>query len=88
MDTPSPIDDALELAAVSNRGATPVVAGGWAAEESLLAHPDDPKGDGERSGKAVAADRMAAIIGAVLSPQESGTAVWRGSSQARSAAFR
>ncbi|MFI6494587.1 integrase [Streptomyces sp. NPDC050564] len=56
------IDDALELAAVINRGAlAPAVAGGWAAVESLLVHADDPKGDRER-GKAVAADRMAAII--------------------------
>ncbi|MEV8435071.1 integrase [Streptomyces chartreusis] len=63
VDTQERIDDALELAAVSNRGAlAPAVAGGWAAVESLLVHPDDPKGDGERSGKAVAADRMAAII--------------------------
>ncbi|GAA1901923.1 hypothetical protein GCM10009716_09690 [Streptomyces sodiiphilus] len=59
----SRIDDALELAAAINRGPlTPAVAGGWAAVESLLIHPDDPKGDGERSGKAVAADRIAAII--------------------------
>ncbi|MGC5410089.1 hypothetical protein ACPXCX_41115, partial [Streptomyces sp. DT225] len=57
------IDDALELAAAVNRGAlAPAVAGGWAAVESLLVHADDPKGDGERSGKAIAADRMAAII--------------------------
>ncbi|MFB7553725.1 hypothetical protein [Streptomyces sp. NPDC056154] len=38
------------------------VAGGWAALESLLVHPDDPRGDGEGSGKAIAADRMAAIM--------------------------
>ncbi len=57
------IDDALELAAAVNRGAlAPAVAGGWAAVESLLVHADDPKGDGERSGKAIAADRMATII--------------------------
>ncbi|MFI5933627.1 integrase [Actinoplanes sp. NPDC051494] len=56
------IDDALELAAPVNRGALgPAVAGAWAAVESLLSHPDDPV-DGERSGKAVAADRLAAII--------------------------
>lgn len=62
-DSRERIDDALELAAASNRGAlAPAVAGGWAAVESLLVHPDDPRGDGERSGKAVAADRMAAII--------------------------
>ncbi|MET8956682.1 integrase [Streptomyces sp. NPDC004533] len=61
--TRSRIDDALELAAVVNRGPmAPAVAGAWAAVESLLTHPDDPKGENERSGKAVAADRMAAII--------------------------
>ncbi|MFF0754565.1 integrase [Streptomyces sp. NPDC004267] len=63
VDSRERIDDALELAAVSNRGAlAPAVAGGWAAVESLLVHPKDPQGDGERSGKAIAADRMAAII--------------------------
>ncbi|MGW8863349.1 hypothetical protein ACWGNY_30755 [[Kitasatospora] papulosa] len=57
------IDDALELAAAVNRGAlAPAVAGGWAAVESLLVHADDPQPTGERSGKAIAADRMAAII--------------------------
>ncbi|MFI6689186.1 integrase [Streptomyces sp. NPDC050485] len=57
------IDDALELAAVVNRGAlAPAVAGGWAAVESLLVDAGDPQGDGERSGKAIAADRMAAIL--------------------------
>ncbi|MFJ8773980.1 integrase [Streptomyces microflavus] len=57
------IDDALELAAAVNRGAlAPAVAGGWAAVESLLVHADDPTPTGERSGKAIAADRMAAII--------------------------
>lgn len=61
-DRRSRIDDALELAAAVNRGPmAPAVAGAWAAVESLLSHPDDPK-DSERSGKAVAADRMAAII--------------------------
>ncbi|MFE1509066.1 integrase [Streptomyces sp. NPDC058726] len=56
-------DDALELAAAVNRGPlAPAVAGAWAAIESLLSNPDDPKGEGERSGKAVAADRMAVII--------------------------
>ncbi|WP_194373239.1 integrase [Streptomyces alkaliphilus] len=58
----SRIDEALELAAALNRGpVVPAVAGAWAAVESLLSHPDDPK-ENERSGKAVAADRMAAII--------------------------
>jgi hypothetical protein len=57
------IDDALELAAAVNRGPmAPAVAGAWAAVEALLTHPDDPKGEHERSGKAVAADRMASII--------------------------
>jgi hypothetical protein len=56
------IDDALELAAPINRGALgPAVAGAWAAIESLLSHPDDPRDDGG-AGKAIAADRMAAII--------------------------
>ncbi|MEU4242335.1 integrase [Actinoplanes sp. NPDC026619] len=56
------IDDALELAAPVNHGALgPAVAGAWAAVESLLSHPDDPSEE-ERSGKAVAADRLAAII--------------------------
>ncbi|MDQ0305460.1 hypothetical protein J2S46_000016 [Kitasatospora herbaricolor] len=59
----SRIDDALELAAAINQGSlAPAVAGGWAAVESLLVHADDSNGGGERSGKAVAADRMAAII--------------------------
>ncbi|MGI5508837.1 hypothetical protein [Streptomyces sp. CA-106131] len=59
----SRIDDALELAAAVNRGPlAPAVAGAWAAVESLLSHPDDPRPENERSGKAVAADRMAAII--------------------------
>ncbi|MBD3932276.1 integrase [Streptomyces chumphonensis] len=58
----SRIDEALELAAVVNRGPlAPAVAGAWAAVESLLSQRDDPT-DSERSGKAVAADRMAAII--------------------------
>lgn len=56
------IDDALELAAPLNRGALgPAVAGAWAAVEALLTDPDDPR-DEERFGKAVAADRLAAII--------------------------
>ncbi|SCE81795.1 hypothetical protein GA0070562_3006 [Micromonospora tulbaghiae] len=56
------IDDALELAAPVNRGVLgPAVAGAWAAVESLLSHPDDPAEE-QRSGKAVAADRLAAII--------------------------
>ncbi|MFF5081234.1 integrase [Actinoplanes sp. NPDC000266] len=56
------IDEALELAAPMNRGLLgPAVAGAWAAIESLLSHPDDPTEE-ERSGKAVAADRLAAIL--------------------------
>ncbi len=55
-------DDALELAAPVNRGSVaPAVAGAWAAVESLLSHPDDPA-ETERSGKAVAADRLAGIV--------------------------
>jgi hypothetical protein len=58
----SRIDDALELAAPVNQGPLgPAVAGAWAAVEALLSHPDDPQ-ETERSGKAVAADRLAAII--------------------------
>lgn len=58
----SVIDDALELAAPLNRGALgPAIAGAWAAIESLLSNPNDPPAE-ERSGKAVAADRLAAII--------------------------
>lgn len=61
-DSRSRIDDALELAAPINQGPLgPAVAGAWAAVEALLSHPDDPQ-DSERSGKAVAADRLAAII--------------------------
>ncbi|MFI5736125.1 integrase [Kribbella sp. NPDC051587] len=58
------VDDALELAAPINRGGLPgpAVAGGWAAVESLLTHPGDPVDDNERGGKAVAADRLAAIV--------------------------
>lgn len=61
-DSRNRIDDALELAAPVNQGPLgPAVAGAWAAIEALLSHPDDPP-DSERSGKAVAADRLAAII--------------------------
>ena len=60
--TRSQVDDALELAAPVNRGSLgPAVAGAWAAIESLLTHPDDPREE-ERFGKAVAADRLASII--------------------------
>lgn len=58
------IDDALELAAPINQGGLPgpAVAGAWAAIEALLTHPGDPTDDNERGGKAVAADRLAAIV--------------------------
>ncbi|GGK86573.1 hypothetical protein Sme01_40000 [Sphaerisporangium melleum] len=60
--TRSRIDEALELAAPINQGPLgPAVAGAWAAIEALLSHPDDPP-EAERSGKAVAADRLAVII--------------------------
>ena len=58
----TPIDDALEIGALVNKGALgPALSGAWAAIESLLVHPDDPRGD-DRWGKAVAADRLAAVI--------------------------
>ncbi|MGW0522193.1 hypothetical protein [Crossiella sp. NPDC003009] len=59
-----PVDDALELAAPVNQAgaAGPAVAGAWAAIESLLYHPDDPVPAGQRSGRAVAADRLATIV--------------------------
>jgi hypothetical protein len=57
------IDDALELAAPINQTSPgPAVAGAWAAVESLLSHPGDPVDEDERGGKAVAADRLAAIV--------------------------
>lgn len=56
------IDDALELAAPINEGPLgPAIAGAWTAIESLLSDPNDPQDEG-RSGKAVAADRLGAII--------------------------
>jgi hypothetical protein len=60
----SPIDDALELAAPINHAGAPgpAVAGAWAAIESLLAHPGDPIPEEARSGKAIAADRLATIV--------------------------
>ncbi|WHT19969.1 hypothetical protein N8J89_02505 [Crossiella sp. CA-258035] len=60
----NPVDDALELAApVNQTGASgTALAGAWAAIESLLCNPGDPVPAGERSGKAVAADRLAAIV--------------------------
>jgi len=55
------LDEALELAAPLNAGpAASAVAGAWAAIESLLYHPGD-KADVDE-GRAVAADRLAAIV--------------------------
>ncbi|SDZ44074.1 hypothetical protein SAMN05421504_11710 [Amycolatopsis xylanica] len=55
------LDEALELAAPLNTGsAATAVAGGWAAIESLLFHPGD-QSDVEE-GRAVVADRLAAIV--------------------------
>ncbi len=55
------LDDALELAAPLNEGPpAPAVSGAWSAIESLLYHPAD-KGDTE-TGRAVAADRLAALV--------------------------
>jgi hypothetical protein len=55
------LDEALELAAPLNAGpAASAVAGAWAAIESLLFHPGD-QADVEE-GRAVAGDRLAAVI--------------------------
>lgn len=55
------LDEALELAAPLNSGpAASAAAGAWAAIESLLYHPGDQAD--VREGKAVAADRLAAIV--------------------------
>lgn len=55
------LDEALELAAPLNAGpAASAAAGAWAAIESLLYHPGD-QADIEE-GRAVAADRLAAIV--------------------------
>lgn len=55
------LDEALELAAPLNAGpAASAAAGAWAAIESLLFHPGD-QADVEE-GRAVAADRLAAVI--------------------------
>lgn len=61
-DSPTPVDDALELAAPLNYGPPgPAVSGGWAAIEALLTTPSDP--DDSREGRgAVAADRMATLV--------------------------
>jgi hypothetical protein len=57
----SRLDDALELAAPLNEGPpAPAVSGAWAAIESLLHHPGD-KADPD-AGRAVAADRLAALV--------------------------
>jgi len=55
------LDDALELAAPLNEGPpAPAVSGAWSAIESLLYHPGD-RADPD-NGRAVAADRMAALV--------------------------
>ena len=55
------LDDALEIAAPLNEGPpAQAVSGGWAAIESLLYHPGD-RADPE-AGRAVAADRLAALV--------------------------
>lgn len=55
------LDEALERAAPLNTGSVATAAaGGWAAIESLLYHPGD-QADREE-GRAVVADRMAAIV--------------------------
>lgn len=62
VDSPTAVDDALELAAPLNYGPSgPAVSGGWAAIEALLTTPSDA--DDAREGRgAVAADRMAALV--------------------------
>jgi hypothetical protein len=55
------LDEALELAAPLNAGPTAsAAAGAWAAIESLLFHPGDQTDVEE--GRAVAADRLAAVV--------------------------
>lgn len=55
------LDEALELAAPLDNGSTATAAaGGWAAVESLLYHPGDEQDVTE--GRAVVADRLAAIV--------------------------
>jgi hypothetical protein len=55
------LDEALELAAPLNAGpAASAAAGAWAAIEALLYHPGD-QADVEE-GRAVAADRLAAVV--------------------------
>ncbi|MGW3993205.1 hypothetical protein ACWEF6_06925 [Amycolatopsis sp. NPDC004772] len=55
------LDEALELAAPLNDGsAATAAAGGWAAVESLLYHPGDAQD--VTDGRAVVADRLAAIV--------------------------
>jgi hypothetical protein len=55
------LDEALELAAPLNAGpAASAAAGAWAAIESLLYHPGDQAD--VKEGKAIAADRLAAIV--------------------------
>ncbi|MEV6520063.1 hypothetical protein AB0M37_30200 [Micromonospora chalcea] len=57
------LDDALELAAPLNEGPpAPAVSGAWAAIESLLYHPGDKADPDSERNRAVAADRMAALV--------------------------
>ncbi len=61
---PTPLDDALELAAALNYGPPgPAVSGGWAALEALLTSPADVEDAREGRG-AVAADRAAVVVAA------------------------
>jgi hypothetical protein len=62
VNSPTGVDDALELAAPLNYGPPgPAVSGGWAAIEALLTTPSDA--DDAREGRgAVAADRMAILV--------------------------
>lgn len=58
---PTPLDDALELAAPLNDGQPgPAISGGWAAIEALLVSPDDPDDSKERG--VVAAERMSSLV--------------------------
>ncbi|MCW3844431.1 hypothetical protein ONA70_30525 [Micromonospora yasonensis] len=57
------LDDALELAAPLNEGPpAPAVSGAWAAIESLLYHPGDKADPDSERNRAVAADRLAALV--------------------------
>ncbi|MDP7738709.1 integrase [Mycobacterium paragordonae] len=64
VNSPTAVDDALELAAPLNYGPPgPAVSGGWAAIEALLTTPSDAD-DGREGRGAVAADRMAILVAA------------------------